>query len=78
MITIVSVAVVGTSTVVGGGVGNVLMISLVVVYTVVCVKVTGTVITLDWVVIVVYVTGFLVSQRLRELNRITNLDMSSW
>lgn len=66
-----------TEIVVGGGVGCVLTISLVVVYTVVCVKVTGTVITLDLVVIVVYVTEFLVNQRLRELDRITNLDMSS-
>lgn len=46
----------------GSGVGSVLTISFVVVYSVVLVSVTGTVITLDFVVMVLYVTGCLVSK----------------
>lgn len=46
-----------TDTVLGSGVGSVFTISFVVVYSVVFVSVTGTVITLDFVVMVLYVTG---------------------
>lgn len=67
-----------TDTVLGSGVGSVLTISFVVVYSVVLVSVTGTVITLDCVVMVLYVTGCLVSKSSKERNTHTHLDISSW
>lgn len=67
-----------TDTVLGSGVGSVFTISFVVVYSVVFVSVTGTVITLDFVVMVLYVTEFLVSQQGKERNTHTHLEISSW
>lgn len=66
--TTTSVAVVGTDTVVGDGVDNVLMISVVLVKVMVLVKVTGTVITDEAVVYVVYVTYTSSNDMLRGSN----------